>query len=340
MYIRGLTHRSYICEEAAAATLEMFLLAWDLPEVNLATWWTRDFHFAINVLLCNPFGVNGDSLNTSSLHKEPQTLHIDSCDRHGNTHRCLSGDFLIRVIGLWASIMMLRHAGMFWATSDARWAAQGSTESYSGAPVPACQACKPAPPPEKTLSHSRYCCFWIVGEDLIRASIKQPRESSSYFCFYLLNRIQHTASCRATNSYAESRCRCRRLSAQFSLERCCTWVPGPLRESAPVGTAANGDSHVRTRISSEEDLLVCLWPLHLYVTAVFAPKRCQNCKIWGAVVVDFSLYGSSAVPQVASEGQTISKMLLDMHEKAGVVMLNFLFSPFFDTSYRIVFPFD
>lgn len=128
--------------------------------------------------------------------------------------------------------------------------------------------------------------FWIlilISDYCAWTSTMYPinsRENPTHVSVFasLAEHTQYTVSCHVTNTSAESCFRCRRLSAQFSLERCCTWVPGPLRESVPVGTTANGDSHIHTHTSSEEDLLVCSWPLRLYCHSSFLQNRSQNCK--------------------------------------------------------------
>lgn len=198
--------------------------------------------------------------------------------------------------------MMLRHAGMFRGNIRCQMGDAGellrATLGLQFQLVKLVNLLHRPKKPSLTLT----IAVSVVGEDLIRASIKQPRESSSYFCFCLFYRIQHTASCRATNSYAAGAGDCR-LNSRWSV-------------AAPGCQALSGNQCLWARLPmvtcmsarEKEAKKICwyVYDLYTFMSLLFSPpKRCQNSKIWGTVVVDFSIYESSAILQVACEGQTV-----------------------------------
>lgn len=152
----------------------------------------------------------------------------------------------------------------------------GGVEGWGGAPVPACQACKPAPLPGRFDAPSQHCPprFRIVSENLIRTSINSWGNPSAraFCCLEKSNKRRDAVQQMLREGMLNLSAYRRFFSFLFSfLKGGAPGCPAFLRNQRPWARLPRWFAYQRTSSSdagllpaqrSGKDLLLCSWPFH------------------------------------------------------------------------------
>lgn len=150
-----------------------------------------------------------------------------------------------------------------------------------GAPVPACQACKPAPLPGRFDAPSQHCPprFRIVTENLIRTSINSWENPSArtFCCLVKSNKRRDAVRQMLCEGVLETESVS--LSVIFIfLKGWCTWVPGLPQESTLMGTTS---------------AMICI-PVHIFFRCWFVASAYERQR-FAVVLMSFPFLMSGEI---------------------------------------------